>query len=305
MNSKAIVVCGAGMTHSLGGLEKLRQRLPLQPGAAADVDNLADIARLLPGVSLRRVPRLARMALLAALRAQEEAGGPQPETGLVLGVPHGSVQMNMDFMDSILDHGPKLSSPTAFSCSVSNMCSGMLSLLLGLRAPCLTVSQFELSFAAALTAAITLLRGGRARRMLVCTVDELDARFSACCPELQHPELPRTEGAVCLCLEADVPGDAGVPGKIPLEVGWGEQDWGQELLLSGAAQGQGVRHRALYGHTPLAQALDCLLALDDIAGGAAAGRTCLCADQAHGRYAGIHLGVFFKNHEQKQTIAAG
>ncbi|MDR0466937.1 MAG: beta-ketoacyl synthase chain length factor, partial [Deltaproteobacteria bacterium] len=139
-------IAGAGLAHSVGGLAQLTDGRGISAiSASADT---AELAAALPGVSLRRIPHYARMALLAAVRALDDAGWRQAsdlrDVALVMGTAYGSSQMSMDFMDSILDGGPRLSSPTAFSHAVNNMGGGLLSLLLNLQGPCLTVSQFEL-----------------------------------------------------------------------------------------------------------------------------------------------------------------
>ena len=133
ISNSALSVAGTGLVHSLGGKDALAavQQGETPVFSSPDVSSLA---ALLPGVSLRRIPRYARMALLAAVQALDEANWRQKEvlhnTALVFGTAYSSSQMSMDFMDSILDNGPQLSSPTAFSHAVNNMGAGLLSLLL-------------------------------------------------------------------------------------------------------------------------------------------------------------------------------
>lgn len=157
---------------------------------------------------LRRIPPLARVGLLAALRAMEAAAwSRQPDgaadTALLIGTSFSSTAMSFDFMDSLLDQGPRLSSPTAFSHSVNNMGTGLISLMLGLRGPCQTISQFGLSFAGALHAAALTLHAERAAQALVGMLDERDPRLEACLPGLTTfpPGMPHG-GAVFLCVEA-------------------------------------------------------------------------------------------------------
>ncbi|MDR2695353.1 MAG: beta-ketoacyl synthase chain length factor [Deltaproteobacteria bacterium] len=281
-------IAGVGLAHSLGGLARLTSgdRAPETPTPP----DTAELAAALPGVSLRRIPRYARMALLAALRALDDAGWRQEErrdSALVIGTAYSGVQMSMDFMDSILDDGPRLSSPTAFSHAVNNMGAGLLSLLLHMQGPCLTVSQFELSFAGAVCAAATLLHAGRARRVLVGAVDEVDERFTRCCPQLQKTGFPQTEGAVFLCLELPD------PERPALRVRW-ERDARvlRPLFASGCArhgEDASCRHEHLYGHGPLAQALDTLLALHAVRNGTAAQAGCLCVAANGARTALIEI----------------
>ncbi|MBQ7739454.1 MAG: beta-ketoacyl synthase chain length factor [Desulfovibrionaceae bacterium] len=129
----------------------------------------ADLASIFPKIALRRIPKSTRVALLSAAYALQngESFPCDPKIGLTLAVPYASPQNSIDYMDSIIDNSPKLSSPTAFSYSVANMDAGIISQQLGFHGTCLTVSQFEFSFQAALTAAIICLHQGQAPQMLV------------------------------------------------------------------------------------------------------------------------------------------
>lgn len=288
MSSATLSVAGTGLVHGIGGKDALAA---IQQGQAPAISapDISSLAALLPGVSLRRIPRYARMALLAAVQALDGAGWRQKEvlhrTALVFGTAYSSSQMSMDFMDSILDNGPHLSSPTAFSHAVNNMGAGLLSLLLGMEGPCFTISQFELSFAGAVSTAAALLGAGRAERVLLCAVDETDSRFSHCCPEYLSSKHPQTEGAVALCLVREA---AGAPS---LRVRWGQQpEAGAPVFASGAASGPGwANHEHLYGHGPLAHALDVMLALNLPQTAKAETVNCVCAAAASGRQALIEV----------------
>ncbi|HZF61304.1 MAG TPA: beta-ketoacyl synthase chain length factor [Desulfovibrio sp.] len=288
MSSAALSVAGTGLVHSIGGKDALAA---IQRGQAPAISapDISPLAALLPGVSLRRIPRYARMALLACVQALDAAGWRQKEllhrTALVFGTAYSSSQMSMDFMDSILDNGPHLSSPTAFSHAVNNMGAGLLSLLLGIEGPCFTISQFELSFAGAVSTAAALLGAGRAERVLLCAVDEIDSRFSRCCPEYLSSKYPQTEGAVALCLGRQA------AGASSLRVRWGQQpEAGGPVFASGAASGPGwTNHEHLYGHGPLAQALDVMLALDIPQTTRSGAVNCVCTAAASGRQALIEV----------------
>lgn len=288
MSSAALSVAGTGLVHSIGGKDALAA---IQQGQtpAISAPDISSLAALLPGVSLRRIPRYARMALLACVQALDAAGWRQKEvlhrTALVFGTAYSSSQMSMDFMDSILDNGPHLSSPTAFSHAVNNMGAGLLSLLLGIEGPCFTISQFELSFVGAMSTAAALLGAGRAERVLLCAVDETDSRFSRCCPEYLSSKHPQTEGAVALCLGRKA---AGAPS---LRVRWGQEPEADgPVFASGAASGPGwTNNEHLYGHGPLAHALDVMLALNMPQTARAEAVNCVCAAAASGRQALIEV----------------
>jgi hypothetical protein len=249
----------------------------------------AELAAALPGVPLRRIPRYARMALLAATRALDDAGWRQEsemrDIALVIGTAYSGAQMSMDFMDSIIDDGPRLSSPTAFSHAVNNMGAGLLSLLLHVQGPCFTVSQFELSFAGAVCAATALLHAKRVRRVLVGAVDEIDERFTRCCPQITKTGIPLTEGAAFLCLHLPD------PARPMLSVRW-ERSAFHPIFASGSVcdgEDTYLRHEHLYGYSPLSQALDVLLALHAVRNGTATRIDCLCAAAGSGRAAVLEI----------------
>ena len=292
ISSTTLSVAGTGLVHSLGGKDALAA---VQQGKTAvfSTPDISMLAALLPGVSLRRIPRYARMALLAAVQALDEAGWRKKEvlhnTALVFGTAYSSPQMSMDFMDSILDNGPHLFSPTAFSHAVNNMGAGLLSLLLGIEGPCFTISQFELSFAGAVSTASALLNAGRVERVLLCAVDENDSRFFHCCPQYLQGQHPQTEGAVALCLSRVAEGAPSV------QVRWGQQPGvGSPVFASGAAGGSAsesnwINNEYLYGHGPLAHAMDVMLALNMVQTAKANTVNCVCAAAVSGRQALIEV----------------
>ena len=78
MSRAALSVAGTGLVHSIGGKDTLAA---IQRGQAPAISapDISSLAALLPGVSLRRIPRYARMALLACVQALDAAGWRQKE----------------------------------------------------------------------------------------------------------------------------------------------------------------------------------------------------------------------------------
>jgi len=289
MDTACVSVVGSGLVHSIGGKQELLGLMAGQkvPFAAPEITSLTTLAPALK--NLRRMPRYVKMALLAALLAIEEAQWRDTDlrqTALVLGSAYGGSQMTLDFMDSILENGSQLASPTAFSHSVNNMGAGLLSLALGLEGPCQTVSQFELSFAGALEVAMTLLAVGRVNRVLLGAVDEIDERFVGCCPQLRYKSgIPLTEGGVFFCLERMRPRTAG------LRLKWGENIPNHSIVFLSGFENRllGERHQQLYGNGPLSQALDTLWALQLLEDHQASAVDCYCTAADSGAKACIEV----------------
>ncbi len=314
-------IYGAGLVYSLPHVaEHSAASLPRVAPQAEDfiqpdlqeLPELLSVWRQKPCPPLRRIPLYARMGLLAALRALQQSGWQKEDhddaqraeqkgqTALILGTAHSGIVMSMDFMDSILDAEPRLSSPTAFSHAVNNMGAGLMSLLLDVRGPCQTLSQFELSFAGAVQTAAYLLHSGRVDRALVGAMDECDARFSACCSTVmsaaQGAVAPTAQGAVFFCMEKSEHQSQKNPNaQGSIRISFGEEPQDREaqthLLLSGAAtalqntQGkQGENLSMYYGSSMLAQALDVYLALK--AGGSS---LCFCRETSQQRSALVEV----------------
>ncbi|MCK5803320.1 MAG: beta-ketoacyl synthase chain length factor [Lentisphaeria bacterium] len=141
--------------------------------------DLAPLAQYVPKKALRRVNRFSKLALLGACAALEDAGLSTPEDregiGIVIASGYGASKSTFDFLDSMIEEDGTCPSPTVFANSVHCSAASNLSILLGIRGPCLTVSQFELSPVSGLLSAREWLRTGRVKAVLFGAVDELCA----------------------------------------------------------------------------------------------------------------------------------
>jgi hypothetical protein len=134
-----------------------------------------ELDRFVPKRKLRRMDHYSRMALLAAGRAlhgMDPSLTAKGKTGLIVATGYGALNSTFLFLDSYIEKGDKLSAPTHFSGSVHNSAAAHISICYGITGPCLTVSQFDLSFASALITAGTWLETGKADTVLVGAVDE-------------------------------------------------------------------------------------------------------------------------------------
>lgn len=146
-------------------------------GVCEETPQAQDFAAWFEGRRLRRLDELSLRLLLASCRALTRAGmqtADEKPFGLSLGVGAGSLQSTCKFIDSILQDGDELSSPTAFAGSVHNAAGLCLSLFLNLRGPCVTVGQFNNSFGAALLTAQSFLAARQAPYVLVAVADSLN-----------------------------------------------------------------------------------------------------------------------------------
>ncbi len=282
-------ILGYGIHHSLGTDESFFSAYKdFQNNGFTAPENLdldcSSLATLLPNVPLRRIPKYAKMGLIAAINTLKMADitiqndenkesatliSPQ-QIGLVIASAYSGTKMNFDFMDSILENGPHLSSPTAFSHAVNNMGAGLLSLLLNIQGGCQTVSQFDLSFAGALQTALLLINSGRNDYVLLGVIDENDKRFEATCGKhLTNGNAPLTEGAIFFLLGKTQ------ENKINLSLSWQKEiqkeNLSQDNYISGMnsplstnilpQNAQFINNAAFYGINPFHQALDTLLAV--------------------------------------------
>ena len=151
-----------------------------QPAFLAKTDELDNFVNK---KALRRVDHFSKMALLGSFLALQDAGqleGDRQRMGLVIATGYGASRTTFAFLDSFIDGGDQLSSPTHFSNSVHNAAGANISMLLSITGPALTVSQFEMSVPSALLAAGIWLEEGRVDSVLFGGVDELSEILGYC-----------------------------------------------------------------------------------------------------------------------------
>ncbi len=139
--------------------------------------DLAPVSRFLSRAVSRRMNRFAKLAVLGAALALEDAGWEIPprrnDIGLVLASGYGASKSTFDFLDSMIEGEGEYPSPTLFSNSVHSSAASHVSIVMELGGPCLTVSQFEMSPISALLTARDWLLEGRVEAVLFGAVDEI------------------------------------------------------------------------------------------------------------------------------------
>ncbi len=283
-----VYINGIGLIHPSGAQNALMAAFA--GNMAEEEQSRPQLSDLLPGASLRRVPKAARLALHASVLALMDAGievplsGDYPiRTGVFTGSAHGAVEGGFDFMDSIIKYGAHLASPTAFSYSVNNVFTGMLSLYLGAQGPSFTSGQFGVSFAGALQAAASSLLQGGCDCALLCAAEDTSDFLKLIyqknwfadweqCP----PEPPLEQCALCLVLQRERKAGS-VRISFPVWDARAAASEDKDALFASAkckkiSAGPApclVDCHALYGNTSAVHALDVAMAALSLRGGLA------------------------------------
>lgn len=166
---------GVGVENFFRALEGGETAAPGAPHAGPfRIAEFGARQRIAPA-SLRRMPRLTQMTLVAAMEALAEARLEYDSTrvGVVFGTGLGTLRETMSFMLGYLEGGPEAASPLLFPSSVMNAAAGQLGIELGLRGVNTTINHRDLSGLGALTTACDLLELGRADALVVAAADEL------------------------------------------------------------------------------------------------------------------------------------
>lgn len=143
------------------------------PAYRADTSPLEEFV---PKRALRRVDHYSKLALLGAHMALKDAGllgSDLSRLGVVLATGYGATATTFAFLDSLIADGDNCASPTHFANSVHNSAAANLSIMLGIKGPSLTVSQFEMSVPSALVSARQWLAEGRVDAVLFGAMDEV------------------------------------------------------------------------------------------------------------------------------------
>ncbi len=123
---------------------------------------------------LRRLDHFSKLALLGALLACEDAGQTliSERTGLIVASAYGASATTFSFLDSVINDGDVLASPTLFSNSVHNAAAAHIAKYLNITGPNLSLTQGHLSVPMALITAAHWLTEGRVDAVLCGAVDE-------------------------------------------------------------------------------------------------------------------------------------
>ncbi|GAB4554868.1 MAG: hypothetical protein Tsb0017_07450 [Geothermobacteraceae bacterium] len=193
-----LLISGIGPVGGFGaGLEALHHALATATPPAGYTADTAPLENYLHRRATRRIDHFSQLGLLAAHLALEDAGllgGDLSNLGLVVVSGYGPLRTTFAFLDSVLDDGDCLASPTHFSNSVHNAAAAHISIQLGMSGPNLSLSQFELSVAAGLQVAQCWLKEGRVDSVLFGAIDEacpvVDYCYRRYFGDTRHPISP-------------------------------------------------------------------------------------------------------------------
>lgn len=136
-----------------------------------------DFAPFVEARKLRRAEQISKNVLLCTYRALEKAqlsAQNMQQMGISLAIGAGALESTLKFIDSILEDGDELSSPTAFASSVHNSTALMLSMFLKIHGPCVITGQFDASFAGALLTAQQFLAKRMCPYVLVAVTEDVN-----------------------------------------------------------------------------------------------------------------------------------
>jgi len=162
-------------SDSFNPIKELSASLPGNSDRASQTKvDTSPLADYLPKRSLRRIDHFSRMALLGAGKAIKDTDPvlfSKDNTGVIIATGFGALKTTFAFLDSYIEKGDKLASPTHFSNSVHNAAAAHVSIGYGITGPNLTISQFDMSFFSALMTAGAWLETEKVASVLVGTSD--------------------------------------------------------------------------------------------------------------------------------------
>ncbi|MGL1933207.1 MAG: beta-ketoacyl synthase chain length factor [Desulfotalea sp.] len=138
---------------------------------------------------LRRIDHFSRLSLYAACLVLDDAGlfgMDLSRIGLAVASCYGTTSTNFAFMDSFLNDGDKLASPTHFSSSLHNAAPSYISMLCKTHGPAVTTSNFNLGVPYALLQAMSWLDDNVVDNVIVGGVEEYNPVLAYCLEDKQN-----------------------------------------------------------------------------------------------------------------------
>ena len=144
---------------------------------------------------LRRINKYSQLAVLAAFLALQDAGRDIPcqcsDTAVIVASGYGASSATFAFLDDIIKEGDRFASPTQFSNSIHSSAASNITILLQIKGPCLTVTQFEMSTIAALFNAQVWLTEKKVDTVLLGGIDQINQVLLYCYHSFWPSEIPQ------------------------------------------------------------------------------------------------------------------
>jgi 3-oxoacyl-[acyl-carrier-protein] synthase II len=171
----------------------------------------APLKDFVPSSKLRRVNKYSRLAALAACLALQDAGRNIPcqcsDMAVIIASGYGASSTTFAFLDDVILEGDSFASPTRFSNSVHSSAASHVTILLKIRGPSLTVTQFEMSTVAALLNTRIWLEEKRVDSVLLGGVDQVNQVLLYCYHGFFGDQIPHEIMPLSYDLQTAVPGE--------------------------------------------------------------------------------------------------
>jgi len=164
-----------------------------------------------PARKLRRMNKYSKLAALSACLALQDAGWKIPcqcsDMAVIVASGYGATSTTFAFLDDIIKEGDRLASPTLFSNSVHSSAASNVTILLQIKGPCLTVTQFEMSTIVALLNAQTWLAERKVDTVLLGGVDQINKVLLYCYHSFWPDEIPQEIMPFIFDRQTAIPGE--------------------------------------------------------------------------------------------------
>ncbi len=186
-----VVITGMGTVNAstAGGTEAVagalaRGRSAIGPVSAFSVEGCPSrlaariedgrLTPLIGGDHARRLSRVCQLTVAACELAVRDAGlAGGAGLGIVVGTEHGDFRSSEEFATGFLRRGPIGLSPLIFPNTVMNTMASVAAIVIGAKAPSVTLNQPTVAGDLAIARAAALIRAGRAEAVVAGGVDEI------------------------------------------------------------------------------------------------------------------------------------
>jgi 3-oxoacyl-[acyl-carrier-protein] synthase II len=155
----------------------------------------APLKDFIPSRKLRRMNKYSQIASLSACLALQDAGRDIPcqcsDIAVIVASGYGATSTTFAFLNDVIKEGDRFASPTQFSNSVHSSAASNVTILLQIKGPCLTVTQFEMSTIVALLNAQAWLAEKRVDAVLLGGVDQINNVLLYCYHRFWPEEIPQ------------------------------------------------------------------------------------------------------------------